>query len=195
MVYAAVSPSNYPPRTLALPPPSPPDNACVRRYVGTLPIMDPPRHDTAETIRKIKSADVDVKMITGDHLNIARELARQIKLGVNIFPSSDLWPASYARDDLITESDGFAQVMPKDKHEVVRVLQSQGKVVGMTGDGVNDAPALAKAQIGIAVAGATDAAQAAADIILTEEGLSPIYTAILGARVGGWWRWRRWWWW
>ena len=152
------------------------------KYVGTLPIMDPPRHDTADTIRRIKSAEVEVKMITGDHLNIARELARQIKLGVNIFPSTDLWPASYSRDDLITEADGFAQVMPKDKHEVVRVLQSQGKVVGMTGDGVNDAPALAKAQIGIAVAGATDAAQAAADIILTEEGLSPIYTAILESR-------------
>ena len=82
----------------------------------------------------------------------------------------------------IRDRGGFAQVMPKDKHEVVRVLQSQGKVVGMTGDGVNDAPALAKAQIGIAVAGATDAAQAAADIILTEEGLSPIYTAVLESR-------------
>ena len=80
------------------------------KYVGTLPIMDPPRHDTAETIRKIKGADVEVKMITGDHLNIARELARQIRLGVNIFPNTDLWPASFSRDDLITEADGFAQV-------------------------------------------------------------------------------------
>jgi len=148
------------------------------KYAGTLPIMDPPRHDTAETIAKIKAASVDVKMITGDHLNIAKELARQIDLGTNICANTELWPASAARDDLILTADGFAQVMPKDKHEVVAVLQGMGKVVGMTGDGVNDAPALAKAQIGIAVAGATDAAQAAADIVLTEEGLSPIYTAI-----------------
>merc|ERR1719327_434538 len=134
--------------------------------------------DTAETIAKIKGAYVGVKMITGGHLNIAKELARQVELGTNIYSNQSLWPVSAERDDLITKADGFAQVMPKDKHEVVAVLQHQGKVVGMTGDGVNDAPALAKAQIGIAVAGATDAAQAAADIVLTEEGLSPIYTAI-----------------
>merc|ERR1719238_927394 len=151
-------------------------------YAGTLPIMDPPRIDTAETIKKIKGASVDVKMITGDHLNIAKELARQVDLGVNIHANTSLWPASHARDELITNADGFAQVMPKDKYEVVAVLQSQGKVVGMTGDGVNDAPALAKAQIGIAVAGATDAAQAAADIVLTREGLSPIFTAICESR-------------
>merc|ERR1719183_2783080 len=151
-------------------------------YAGTLPIMDPPRIDTAETIKKIKYASVDVKMITGDHLNIAKELARQVELGVNIHANTALWPASHARDELITSADGFAQVMPKDKHEVVAVLQGQGKVVGMAGDGVNDAPALAKAQIGIAVAGATDAAQAAADIILTREGLSPIFTAICESR-------------
>merc|ERR1719453_2726978 len=151
-------------------------------YAGTLPIMDPPRIDTAETIAKIKHAQVDVKMITGDHLNIAKELARQVELGTNIYANTSLWPASAQRDDLITTADGFAQVMPKDKHEVVAVLQGMGKVVGMTGDGVNDAPALAKAQIGIAVAGATDAAQAAADIVLTEEGLSPIYTAIMESR-------------
>merc|ERR1719387_2828684 len=102
------------------------------KYAGTLPIMDPPRHDTAETIAKIKGASVDVKMITGDHLNIAKELARQVDLGVNIYANTALWPATHA--------DGFAQVMPKDKHEVVAVLQGQGKVVGMTGDGVNDAP-------------------------------------------------------
>ena len=185
------------------------------KYAGTLPIMDPPRADTAETIKKIRFASVDVKMITvrtakrhstahvsglgapsthqttqkpsppllqGDHLNIAKELARQIDLGVNIHANTSLWPASAARDDLITYGDGFAQVMPKDKYEVVAVLQSQGKVVGMTGDGVNDAPALAKAQIGIAVAGATDAAQAASDIVLTKEGLSPIFTAIVQSR-------------
>jgi len=151
-------------------------------YAGTLPIMDPPREDTAETIAKIKGAFVGVKMITGDHLNIAKELARQVDLGVNLYANNSLWPASAERDDLIMTSDGFAQVMPKDKHEVVAVLQGKGLVVGMTGDGVNDAPALAKAQIGIAVEGATDAAQAAADIILTRPGLSPIFTAIQESR-------------
>jgi H+-transporting ATPase len=157
-------------------------NGGPMKYAGTLPIMDPPRADTAETIQKIKGAFIDVKMITGDHLNIAKELARQIDLGTNIFPNTVLWPASAMRDDLITKADGFAQVMPTDKHEVVAVLQKQGKVVGMTGDGVNDAPALAKAQIGIAVEGATDAAQAAADIVLTRPGLSPIYTAVMASR-------------
>ena len=121
------------------------------RYAGTLPIMDPPRVDTAETIQKIKGSGIDVKMITGDHLNIAKELARQIDLGTNIFPNTVLWPASAMRDDLITKADGFA-------------------------------PALAKAQIGIAVEGATDAAQAAADIVLTRPGLSPIYTAVMASR-------------
>jgi len=152
------------------------------KYAGTLPIMDPPRSDTAATIKKIKNASVDVKMITGDHLNIAKELARHVDLGTNIHANTALWPVCAARDELILNADGFAQVMPKDKHEVVAVLQGMGKVVGMTGDGVNDAPALAKAQIGIAVAGATDAAQAAADIILTREGLSPIMTAIEESR-------------
>jgi len=151
-------------------------------YAGTLPIMDPPRIDTAETIKKIKGAHVGVKMITGDHLNIAKELARQVDLGVNIFPNTSLGVQSAERDDLIMKADGFAQVMPMDKLEVVAVLQKAGNVVGMTGDGVNDAPALAKAQIGIAVEGATDAAQAAADIILTRPGLSPIYTAIMESR-------------
>merc|ERR1719327_2386660 len=120
--------------------------------------------DTAETIAKIKGAYVGVKMITGGHLNIAKELARQVDLGTNIHANTSLWPVSAERDDLITNADGFAQVMPKDKHEVVAVLQGQGKVVGMTGDGVNDAP------------------QAAADIILTREGLSPIFTAICESR-------------
>jgi H+-transporting ATPase len=152
------------------------------KFVGLLPIMDPPREDTLETIAKIRNGFVEVKMITGDHLNIAKELARQIELGTNIYSNQSLWPQSQQRDDLILTADGFAQVMPKDKHEVVAVLQQKGFVVGMTGDGVNDAPALAKAQIGIAVEGATDAAQAAADIVLTLPGLSPIFTAIMESR-------------
>merc|ERR1712050_516559 len=148
------------------------------KFAGILPIMDPPRKDTKKTVADIKASGVAVKMITGDHHNIGRELARQIELGMDIRAADALWPASQARDDIILEADGFAKVKPLDKHEVVAVLQNKGLVVGMTGDGVNDAPALAKAQIGIAVHGATDAAKSAGDIVLTRDGLSPIFTAI-----------------
>merc|ERR550514_1770708 len=146
------------------------------KMAGILPIMDPPRHDTKETIAKIKGSNVAVKMITGDHHNIGKELARQIELGTNILtPDALKGPEG---EQTILECDGFAKVKPLDKHHVVDVLQKKGMVVGMTGDGVNDAPALAKAQIGIAVHGATDAAKNAGDIVLTKDGLSPIYTAI-----------------
>merc|ERR1711933_663790 len=148
------------------------------QFAGILPIMDPPRHDTATTIAQIKDAQVAVKMITGDHHNIGKELARQIKLGTDIRTPDCLKPPSAERDRIVLECDGFAKVKPLDKHEVVSVLQNKGMVVGMTGDGVNDAPALAKAQIGIAVHGATDAAKSAADIVLTNPGLSPINTAV-----------------
>ena len=152
-------------------------------FAGILPMRDPPRHDTAETIANVRAAHVGVKMITGDHLNIAKKTAEQIKLGTNIYDHSDLWPQSRARDLLIDEAEGFAKVTPNDKLEVVHVEQKAfHHTVGMTGDGVNDAPALKCADIGIAVAGATDAARASADIVLTEAGLSPIYTAILESR-------------
>merc|ERR1712019_70487 len=153
-------------------------NGGQMQFAGILPIMDPPRHDTATTIAQIKDAQVAVKMITGDHHNIGKELARQIKLGTDIRTPDCLKPPSAERDRIVLECDGFAKVKPLDKHEVVSVLQNKGMVVGMTGDGVNDAPALAKAQIGIAVHGATDAAKSAGDIVLTKDGLSPIYTAI-----------------
>lgn len=153
-------------------------------FAGILPIMDPPRHDTKATIAQIKKSNVAVKMITGDHHNIGKELARQIELGTDIRTPDSLKPASQSkfdvdqRDNIILHADGFAKVKPLDKHEVVAVLQKKGMVVGMTGDGVNDAPALAKSQIGIAVHGATDAAKSAGDIVLTKDGLSPIYTAV-----------------
>jgi H+-transporting ATPase len=121
-------------------------------------------------------------MCTGDHLNIAKETAKLIGMSTNILPNTELWPASAMRDEMIEMAGGFAQVMPKDKQEVVAVLQNRGKIVGMTGDGVNDAPALKQAQIGIAVQGATDAARGASDIILTEPGLTPIYTAVVESR-------------
>merc|ERR1719440_259516 len=145
-------------------------------------MLDPPRSDTKLIIHRIRQAGIGVKMATGDHLNIAIELSRLIGLGTNILPNTDLWPASATRDELIISADGFAQVLPKDKREIVLVLQNRGLVVGMTGDGVNDAPALAQAQIGIAVDGATEAARSAADIILTEPGLSAIFEAVAESR-------------
>lgn len=151
-------------------------------FSAIIPMLDPPRNDTKLTIYRIREAGINVKMITGDHLNIAIETSRLIGLGTNVLPASDLWPASATRDETIVTSDGFAQVLPKDKREVILVLQNRGLVVGMTGDGVNDAPALAQAQIGIAVDGATEAARSAADIILTQPGLSAIFDAVVESR-------------
>ena len=152
------------------------------QFVAIIPMLDPPRQDTKVTIFRIRAAGINVKMITGDHLNIAVETSRLIGLGTGILPASDLWPASATRDETIMTADGFAQVLPKDKREVILVLQNRGLVVGMTGDGVNDAPALAQAQIGIAVDGATEAARSAADIILTSPGLSAIFDAVVESR-------------
>jgi len=151
-------------------------------FAAIVPIIDPPREDTRLTIHRIREGGIAVKMITGDHLNIAVETSRLIGLGTAVLPASDLWPASASRDETILMADGFAQVLPKDKREVVLVLQNRGLVVGMTGDGVNDAPALAQAQIGIAVDGATEAARSAADIILTSPGLSAIFDAVVESR-------------
>jgi H+-transporting ATPase len=158
------------------------ENDGPMKFIGIIPMLDPPREDTEWVIQKMHDSGIEVKMITGDHLNIAKETARLIGLSTNILPNSELWPASAMRDEMIEMAGGFAQVMPKDKQEVVAVLQNKGLVVGMTGDGVNDAPALKQAQIGIAVQGATDAARGASDIILTEPGLTPIYTAVVESR-------------
>jgi H+-transporting ATPase len=118
-------------------------------------------------------------MITGDHQNIAKETARLIGLGMNIHKGEEVRNASHTRDEMVMKADGFAQVLPRDKREVVLILR---KTFGMTGDGVNDAPALSAAQCGIAVDDATDAAKNAAAIMLTTPGLSAIYSAILEIR-------------
>ena len=122
--------------------------------------LDPPRHDSAKTIQNLQAAGIHVKMITGDHLNIAKETARLIGMGTNICPGEDTRGGTETVKELIWNADGFAQVLPADKREVVMVLKNTHKVVcGMTGDGVNDAPALSAAQCGIAVDDATDAAK------------------------------------
>jgi H+-transporting ATPase len=153
------------------------------KFVGILPMLDPPRHDTAQTIKYLVNAGIELKMITGDHQNIAMETARLIELGTNIRRGEAIREDTPERDELVKEANGFAQVLPKDKREVVMVLRDKFKfVVGMTGDGVNDAPALSAAQCGIAVDDATDAAKNAAAIILTSPGLSAIYAAVVESR-------------
>ncbi|CAN6450942.1 unnamed protein product [Victoria cruziana] len=160
------------------------------QFVGLLPLFDPPRHDSAETIRRALNLGVNVKMITGDQLAIAKETGRRLGMGTNMYPSSSLLgqnkDASIEAlpvDELIEKADGFAGVFPEHKYEIVKKLQEKKHICGMTGDGVNDAPALKKADIGIAVADATDAARGASDIVLTEPGLSVIISAVLTSRA------------
>ncbi len=152
-------------------------------YCGILALYDPPREDSAETIRIAKSMSVDVKMVTGDHAAIAGEIASMVNIGRNILPVSvfEDKPDSVARRE-VEQADGFAQVYPEHKYRIVELLQDSGHIVGMTGDGVNDAPALKKADAGIAVDGATDAAKSAADIVFTKPGLSVIIDAIKESR-------------
>ena len=155
--------------------------------LGLIPLYDPPRNDTAETIQKAKVMGVSVKMITGDQIAIAKETARLLKLGDKIY-NSDVFSESGNQsqqkmmEEVLMEADGFAEVFPEHKFAIVEMMQERGMRTGMTGDGVNDAPALKKADVGIAVAGATDAARAAADIVLTAPGLSVIIEAIYRSR-------------
>ncbi|KAG2241703.1 hypothetical protein Bca52824_090276 [Brassica carinata] len=159
-------------------------------FVGLLPLFDPPRHDSAETIRRALNLGVNVKMITGDQLAIGKETGRRLGMGTNMYPSSALLGnhkdpalANLPVNELIEQADGFAGVFPEHKYEIVKKLQEMKHIVGMTGDGVNDAPALKKADIGIAVDDATDAARGASDIVLTEPGLSVIISAVLTSRA------------
>jgi H+-transporting ATPase len=153
------------------------------QYLGVIGLFDPPRDDSAATITEAKNLGVDVKMVTGDHIAIAKEIAGKVGLGTNILPQSS-FTGSTGRDALrqLEDADGFAQVFPENKYQIVKVLQEGDHIVGMTGDGVNDAPALRAADSGIAVAGATDAAKSAADIVLTKPGLSIIIDAIYESR-------------
>jgi H+-transporting ATPase len=154
--------------------------------VGVLPLFDPPREDAKATIATAFQMGVDVKMVTGDALAIARETARTLGMDTNILDASGLGDIkreeNAATAESIDDADGFAEVFPEHKFHIVDVLQKRGHIVGMTGDGVNDAPALKKADCGIAVSDATDAARAAASIVLTTPGLSVIIDAIKESR-------------
>jgi H+-transporting ATPase len=169
------------------------DKNDVWRLMGLLTFLDPPRPDTKDTVTNARKNGVAVKMITGDHLLIAQETARVLDMGDCIagaeglpvlHPDTKEKPENLARDhgDKFLAADGFAQVFPEHKYLIVEGLRELGYKVGMTGDGVNDAPALKRADVGVAVHGATDAAKAAADIVLTEPGLSTIVEGILISR-------------
>jgi H+-transporting ATPase len=152
-------------------------------YVGLIGLYDPPREDSADTIKTAESMGVDVKMVTGDHIAIAKEISQQVNLGTNIvLPESFLEKPDSQAQRIVDEAEGFAEVFPEHKYRIVELLQDKGHIVGMTGDGVNDSPALKKADSGIAVAGATDAAKSAADIVLTKPGLSVIIDAMKESR-------------
>lgn len=152
-------------------------------YVGLIPLFDPPRDDSAETIKTAEDMGVNVKMITGDHTAIAKQIAQQVNLNNNITEASVfLKKPDKEASAIVEKTDGFAQVFPEHKYKIVELLQENDHIVGMTGDGVNDSPALKKADVGIAVAGATDAAKSAADIVLTLPGLSVIIDALKESR-------------
>ena len=156
------------------------------QFLGVLPLSDPPREDSKATIATAKEMGVRVKMVTGDQVAIGKEIAAQVGLGTNVLDASLFAGTNTDQaaqlDEAIEKADGFAQVFPEHKYHIVEVLQKRGHIVGMTGDGVNDAPALKKADAGIAVSGATDAARAAASIVLLTPGLSVIIDAIQESR-------------
>ncbi len=156
------------------------------QLVGVLPLFDPPREEAEATIATARRMGVTIKMVTGDQLAIAQETAKKLGMGTNILDASGFGDATHHETAELAESienaDGFAQVFPEHKFHIIEALQKRGHIVGMTGDGVNDAPALKKADCGIAVSGATDAARAAAAMVLMTPGLSVIIDAIKESR-------------
>ncbi|MDJ0652079.1 MAG: plasma-membrane proton-efflux P-type ATPase [Simkaniaceae bacterium] len=151
-------------------------NGSSWKFLGLISLFDPPRDDTKETVDAARAMHVTVKMITGDNTAIAKETASKLDLGSTIMTPKDITKEN------IETADGFAEVFPEHKCKIVQTFQQKKHIVGMTGDGVNDAPALKQADVGIAVSSASDAARAAADLILTQPGLLVIKKAIDEAR-------------
>ncbi|KAE8138583.1 E1-E2 ATPase-domain-containing protein [Aspergillus pseudotamarii] len=152
--------------------------------LGMMPMFDPPREDTAQTIAEAQKLGIEVKMLTGDAIAIAKETCKLLSLGTKVYNSERLIGGGLGAmaGDLVERADGFAEVFPEHKYQVVQMLQERGHLTAMTGDGVNDAPSLKKADCGIAVEGASEAAQSAADIVFLEPGLSTIIDSIKVAR-------------
>jgi H+-transporting ATPase len=158
-------------------------------FLGILPLYDPPREDSADTIKRAEEHGIKVKMVTGDNISIAKQIAKKLGLGTNIHEAKEYFTGTSEQRHLSTraakeveKADGFAEVFPEHKFDIVEVLQDRGHIVGMTGDGVNDAPALSQSNTGIAVSGATDAARSASALVLTKPGLSVIVHAVEQAR-------------
>lgn len=165
------------------------DQGKTWEFLGVLSLLDPPRDDSKETIQRAKEHGLSVKMVTGDDVAIGNEIAGQLGMGTHLQAASEIFDENMDLShlpDSVTErveaADGFARVFPEHKYAIVKALQDRGHVVAMTGDGVNDAPALKQADCGVAVSGATDAARAAAALVLTAPGLSTIIDAIEEAR-------------
>jgi H+-transporting ATPase len=166
------------------------DDGNAWEIVGLVSLMDPPRPDAKATIAEAKALGLNVKMVTGDDVAIGDQIAAQLGIGDHLLVASDVFGAGDGKTaspnssvvDAVERADGFARVFPEHKYEIVETLQSRGHIVAMTGDGVNDAPALKQADCGIAVSGATDAARSAAALILTAPGLSTIINAIRVSR-------------
>jgi H+-transporting ATPase len=164
------------------------------RYLGLLPLLDPPREDSADIIRQAQEHGIDIRMVTGDHTAIAKQVSKQLSLEDNILQADQFFEEEHdveqhekeqAREKLnkkFIEADGFSEVTPEHKFKIIKQFQSNNHIVGMTGDGVNDAPALKQADVGIAVSNATDAARSAAALVLTKPGLGVIISAIEEAR-------------
>jgi len=165
------------------------DDGKTWTFLGILPMLDPPRDDSKETIEKAKEHGLRVKMVTGDDVAIGNQISGMLGMGSHLIAAADMFNKDMDMDRLpdrieecVDKADGFGRVFPEHKYAIVKALQDQGHVVAMTGDGVNDAPALKQADCGVAVSGATDAARAAAALILTAPGLSTIIDAIDEAR-------------
>ncbi len=162
------------------------------KYLGILPLLDPPREDSAKVIEDAQSHGIDIRMLTGDHTAIGNQVAGQVGLKKNVKPANELFGDMESKkdedilkdvtDEEVFEASGFAEVTPEHKFYLIKEFQSGDRIVGMTGDGVNDAPALQQADVGIAVHSATDAARSAADLVLTKPGLGVIINAIEEAR-------------
>jgi H+-transporting ATPase len=149
------------------------------KLTGLLPLADPPRPDSKNTIKEARKLGIKPIMLTGDNIAIAKEIASQVGIGSKIIRMADI--EGLSKDEqvkIVGESNGVAEIYPEDKYKIVKLLQSRGHMVGMTGDGVNDAPALKQAEMGIAMSNSTDVAKASASVVLTESGISVIVDAV-----------------
>ncbi|MGE5300148.1 MAG: plasma-membrane proton-efflux P-type ATPase [Acidobacteriota bacterium] len=157
-----------------------PDNF---KFIGLLPMADPPRPESKDMIAQARKLGIKPIMLTGDNMAIAKEIAGQVGIGSKIIRMADIQGLSEEEQvKIVEECNGLAEIYPEDKYKVVKLLQSRGHMVGMTGDGVNDAPALKQAEMGIAVSNSTDVAKASASVVLTEPGVGVIINAVTISR-------------